>query len=204
MTTSTLNWDPFDEELDRDPYPVWKLLRDEAPLYRNEQYDFWALSRFEDVENAHRDTAVFSSAHGTVLERMEPEADRSGMMIFLDPPDHTMLRRLVSRSFTPRRITGLDVRIREICADLLDPHIGGDGFDFVQDFGAQLPSRVISALVGVPQSDQEPTRLLGRRDVPRRTGCGHGQRHERDGEPRVGGVLDATRRREDARHRATI
>ena len=91
---------------------------------------------------------------------MEVEAGGSRMMIFLDPPDHTMLRRLVSRSFTPRRITGLDVRIREICADLLDPQVGGSGFDFVQDFGAQLPSRVISALVGVPPSDQEPTRLL--------------------------------------------
>ena len=160
MTVTSLHWDPFNEDLDRDPYPMWKRLRDEAPLYRNEEYDFWALSRFADVENAHRDASGFSSAHGTVLERMAPEPEQSGMMIFLDPPEHTMLRRLVSRSFTPRRITGLDVRIREICADLLDPRVGGDGFDFVQDFGAQLPSRVISALVGVPPSDQEPTRQL--------------------------------------------
>ncbi len=160
MSTKSPNWDPFDEDLDRDPYPVWKQLRDQAPVYRNDRFDFWALSRFEDVESAHRDTATFSSAHGTVLERMGPQSGESRMMIFLDPPDHTMLRRLVSRSFTPRRITGLDVRIREICADLLDPHIGGHGFDFVQDFGAQLPSRVISSLVGVPASEQERTRQL--------------------------------------------
>jgi cytochrome P450 len=160
VTVSTLHWDPFDEEVDRNPYPVWKRLRDDAPLYRNDEYGFWALSRFEDVEHAHRDPSTFSSAHGTVLERMEVEAGGSRMMIFLDPPDHTMLRRLVSRSFTPRRITGLDVRIREICADLLDPYLGESGFDFVQDFGAQLPSRVISSLVGVPPADQEPTRQL--------------------------------------------
>jgi len=160
VTTTSLNWDPFDEDLDRDPYPMWKRLRDEAPVYRNEEYDFWALSRYEDVERAHKDPSTFSSAHGTVLERMGPETGQSRMMIFLDPPEHTMLRRLVSRSFTPRRISGLDVRVREICADLLDPHVGGDAFDFVQDFGAQLPSRVISSLVGVPPSDQEPTRQL--------------------------------------------
>jgi cytochrome P450 len=160
VSTISLQWDPFDEILDRDPYPVWKRLRDEAPLYRNEQYDFWALSRFEDVENAHKDAATFSSAHGTVLEHMGSDVGNSHMMIFLDPPEHSMLRRLVSRSFTPRRITGLDVRIREICAELLDPHLSGDGFDFVQDFGAQLPSRVISSLVGVPPSDQEATREL--------------------------------------------
>ena len=98
VTLNPLNWDPFDEDLDRNPYPVWKRLRDDAPLYRNDEYDFWALSRFEDVEAAHRDPSVFSSAHGTVLERMEVEAGGSRMMIFLDPPDHTMLRRLVSRS----------------------------------------------------------------------------------------------------------
>ncbi len=160
MSTLDLAWDPFDAVLDSDPHPTWKRLRNEAPLYRNEEFDFWALSRFDDVERAHKDPKTFSSAHGTVLEMMTPEAGQNGMMIFLDPPDHTVLRRLVSRSFTPRRIAGLDVRIREICAELLDPHVQGPGFDYVQDFGAQLPSRVISALVGVPASDQEPTRKL--------------------------------------------
>jgi cytochrome P450 len=155
-----LHWDPFDAVLDSDPHPIWRRLRDEAPLYRNEEFDFWALSRFDDVERAHKDPKTFSSAHGTVLEMMTPEPGQNAMMIFLDPPDHTVLRRLVSRSFTPRRIAGLDVRIREICAELLDPHVGGAGFDYVQDFGAQLPSRVISTLVGVPASDQEPTRRL--------------------------------------------
>lgn len=129
-------------------------------MYRNEKHDFWALSRFADVEAAHKDPSTYSSAHGTVLERMVADAPTSHQMIFLDPPDHSMLRRLVSRSFTPRRIDGLEIRIRQICADLLDPYVGEAGFDFVQDFAAQLPSRVISSLVGVPAADQEPTRHL--------------------------------------------
>ena len=83
----------------------------------------------------------------------------------------------VPRSFTPRRITGLDIRIREICADLLDPHIGGNGFDFVQDFGARMPSRVISSLVGVPSSRAGANPSARRRNVPHRARGGHGQRH---------------------------
>lgn len=153
-----LYWDPFDTDIDSAPHDVWRRLRDDAPLYRNDKFDFWALSRFDDVESAHRDPATFSSAHGTVLEMMGPDMSSSGQMIFLDPPDHTALRSLVSRAFTPRRIADLDVAIRGICAELLDPHTGAGGFDYVQDFGAQLPSRVISTLVGVPPEDQEAQR----------------------------------------------
>jgi cytochrome P450 len=85
---SDIAWDPFDEVVDEDPYPVWKRLRDEAPLYRNEQYDFWALSRYEDVAAAHRDPATFSSAHGTVLEIMSANVMPGEMIIFMDPPRH--------------------------------------------------------------------------------------------------------------------
>lgn len=151
-------WDPYDRVIDEDPYPVWRRLRDEAPVYRNEQLDFWALSRFDDIDAAHRDPATFSSARGTVLERMTGERDSSGMMIFLDPPDHTQLRRLVSRAFSPRRMLLIEDRIRALCAELLDPFRGGPGFDYVQEFAAQLPSRVISSLLGVPASDQEEQR----------------------------------------------
>lgn len=151
-------WDPFDVEIDVDPHPVWKLLRDEAPLYRNEKYDFWALSRYADVEAAHRDPRVYSSAHGTVLELMKPEPLNTGQMIFLDPPAHTTLRALVSRAFTPRRVAQLEDRIRAICAEMLDAQVGSGGFDYLQDFGALLPSRVISALIGVPDEEREEVR----------------------------------------------
>lgn len=154
-----LYWDPFDIEIDTNPYGIWKRMRDEAPVYRNDAYDFWALSRYDDVEAAHRDPATFSSAHGTVLEIMSSGEMPQNMMIFLDPPAHGRLRTLVSRAFTPRRVDGLEPHIRELCALLLDPHVGGDGFDFVQDFGAQLPSMVISELLGVPEEQREEVRL---------------------------------------------
>jgi cytochrome P450 len=137
---------------------VWRRLRDGQPLYRNDELDFWALSRYADVEAAHRNPAVYISSHGTVLELMGPEPLPTGQMIFLDPPRHTILRALVSRAFTPRRVSQLEDRIRGICADLLDPHIGSTGFDYVQDFGALLPSMVISALIGVPDEDREAVR----------------------------------------------
>src|ERR1700683_4392500 len=107
-----LRWDPFDESLKDDPHPVWRRLRDEAPVYYNQEYDFWALSRFEDIERAHREPRRYSSAHSTVLERMTEELRRDGMMIFLDPPEHTVLRRLKSKAFTPRRVAELEGEIR--------------------------------------------------------------------------------------------
>lgn len=157
-TTDELYWDPFDIELDTDPHPTWKRMRDEAPVYRNDRYDFWAYSRFDDVEAASKDPGTYSSARGTVLELMGGDMRTSNQMIFMDPPDHTRLRGLVSRAFTPRRIAALEPRIREVCAELLDPHVGSGGFDFLQDFGAVLPSRVISDLVGVPRDVQEEKR----------------------------------------------
>ena len=150
-----LYWDPFDVDIDSNPYGIWRRLRDEAPLYRNDRFDFWALSRFADVESASTAPKVFSSAHGTVLEIMSDESMAAAhMMIFMDPPDHTRLRGLVSRAFTPRRMALLEGRIRELCAELLDPFVGSGPFDYVQDFGAILPSMVISALLGVPDADR--------------------------------------------------
>jgi cytochrome P450 len=158
MTTTEPYWDPFDIELDSAPHEAWRLLRDEHPVYRNDRYDFWALSRFADVEAAHRDPATFSSAHGTVLDIMSADFHTDGLIIFMDPPEHTIHRALVSRAFTPRRMTALEDEVRAMCADMLDPQVGADGFDYVQDFGAQLPSRVIAQLVGVPEEDREEQR----------------------------------------------
>jgi cytochrome P450 len=151
---TNLYWDPFDADIDADPHPIWRRLRDEAPVYRNEKFDFWALSRFDDVEPAHRDTKTFISNHGTVLEIMQPEPLPTGQLMFLDPPDHTRLRALVSRAFTPRRIEQLEDRIREICNEFFDRVEGRRGFDYIQDFAAPLPSLVISSLLGVPLEDQ--------------------------------------------------
>jgi len=155
-----LYWDPYDKTIDVDPHPIWRRLRDEQPVYFNDRFGFYALSRYEDVDNANLDHTTYSSAHGTVLEMMSDQPYGGAHMIFMDPPAHTMMRVLVSRAFTPRRISGLEDHIRKICSELLDPRIGTGGFDYVQDFAALLPSMVISELLGVDPADREEVRLL--------------------------------------------
>jgi cytochrome P450 len=159
-STEPLRWDPLDERYKADPHSVWRRLRNEAPVYYNDTHDFYALSRFKDVDAAHRDPKTFSSAHGTVLELMTPEVMESSFMIFMDPPEHTGLRRLISKAFTPRRIAVLEEEIRELCAALLDPHVGSSSFDYVADFGAHVPATVIAALLGVPPGDRHEVREL--------------------------------------------
>jgi cytochrome P450 len=156
--TTTIYWDPLTPELRDDPYPLWKRMRDEAPVYYNDKLDFYAISRFHDIEAAHRDAHTFSSNHGTTLETMSPTPVDTGMIIWLDPPKHTMLRKLVSRAFTPRRIGMLEERVREACAELLDAQVGSGRFDYVQDFSAILPPTVISMLLGVPASERDDLR----------------------------------------------
>ncbi len=155
-----LTWDPLDPSFKTDPHHIWRRLRDEAPLYRNDRYDFWALSRFQDVMTAHMDPRTFSSAHGTVLEQMSEQPTGGGMMIFLDQPEHTALRRLVSRAFTPRRVAALEDSVRRLCGDLLDAQRGREGFDYVADFGAIVPANVIAMLLGVPEADRPRVREL--------------------------------------------
>jgi cytochrome P450 len=163
MTSSgrgNVEWDPLDRKYKEDPHPVWRRLRDEAPVYYNATHDFYALSRFTDVDAAHRDPKTYSSAHGTVLEMMTPEIMGGGLMIFLDPPDHTRLRRLVSKAFTPRRVTLLEDEVRSLCAGLLDAQVEKGTFDYVADFGARVPATVIAALLGIPPGDRDTMREL--------------------------------------------
>src|SRR5919109_480393 len=150
-----LYWDPFTPELRDDPYPLWKRMRDEAPVWHNEKHDFWVLTRYHDIEAANRDTATYSSNHGTVIEMMSGEPIDTGMMIWLDPPKHTTIRSLVSRAFTVKRVTTIEDRVRDVCAQLLDAQLGRSTFDYVQDFGAIVPPTIISSLLGVPEEDQE-------------------------------------------------
>ena len=156
-----LYYDPYDYDIDADPHPVWKRLRDEAPLYRNDRYDFYALSRFADVHEASLDVETFSSAKGTVLELMDhgQEIYPFPMMIFRDPPEHTQLRKLVSRAFSPRRIAALEDQIRQLTTGYLDEFVGAGGFDYVADFGAKLPMMVIGAMLGVPAEDRDAIRV---------------------------------------------
>src|ERR1700688_872566 len=152
-------YDPYDFEIDTDPYPVWKRLRDEAPLYRNERYDFFALSRWDDVDAGLVDWATYRSGKGSVIEIIKANiAFPKGMIIFEDPPEHNVHRGLMSRVFTPNKMNALEPKVREFCARTLDPHIGSGHFDFIADLGAQMPMRTIGYLLGIPESDQEAIR----------------------------------------------
>jgi len=160
ISAGELYFDPYDYAIDADPHPIWRRMRDEAPLYRNDQYAFYALSRFDDVLAASTDAETYSSAWGTVLEMMQDEPSIDGaMMIWLDPPAHTRLRKLVSRAFSPQRIAALEDEIRRIAAGYLDRYVGSRGFDYVADFGAKLPMMVIGAMLGVPEEDRDDIRV---------------------------------------------
>jgi cytochrome P450 len=158
-TVSDVYYDMYSVEINADPYPVYRRLREEAPIYYNDQHDFFAVSRFEDVEKGLLDAQTYISGKGAILEVIKADIDiPPGVIIFEDPPTHTIHRRLLSRAFTPRRVAELEPKIREFCAHSLDPLVGTDGFDFIADFGAQMPMRVISMLLGIPENDQEAVR----------------------------------------------
>jgi cytochrome P450 len=152
-------YDPYDFEIDTDPHPVWRRMRDEAPLYRNDRYEFWALSRYEDVAAGLVDWRTYSSARGTVLDFIRNGVKfPPGNVLFEDPPLHDAHRALLARLFTPRRIAELEPQVRAFCARSLDPLVGGDRIDFIRDLGAQMPMRVIGMLLGIPEDDQEALR----------------------------------------------
>jgi cytochrome P450 len=148
-------FDPYDVEINADPYPAFARLREQSPLYYNEQYDFYALSRFADVNKALVDHETFSSARGAIVELIKANIDiPPGTVIFEDPPVHDIHRKLLARMFTPRKINALEPKIREYCAQALDPLVGTGRFDFVADLGAIMPMQAISALLGIPEDDQ--------------------------------------------------
>ena len=157
--TSEIYFDPYDVELNADPYPMFRRLREEAPLYYNEQHDFFALSRFEDVERGLVDRDTFISGKGGILELIKADIEMPpGVVIFEDPPTHTIHRSVLSRVFTPRKVAALEPRIRELCAECLDPVVGADRFDMIATLGKVMPMRVISMLLGIPDEDQEAVR----------------------------------------------
>jgi cytochrome P450 len=176
-------YDPYDFEIDADPHPVWRRMRDEAPLYRNDKFEFWALSRYEDVAEGLTEWRTYSSARGSVLELIRNRVEiPPGSILFEDPPLHDAHRALLARLFTPRRIAEIEPQVRAFCARSLDPLIGGDRIDFIADLGAQMPMRVIGMLLGVPEEDQEEIRdsidagmSLAAGDGEQRSGFGRGE-----------------------------
>jgi cytochrome P450 len=160
-TTAPVEFDPFGDDYFNDPTEMYRRLRDEAPIYFNEQYGFYALSRFADVVAAHRDWRGFSSANGIELSTLtrDPELVRSlGMIIMMDPPEHERFRALVSRVFTPRAVTALEPMVREVITGYLDELDGRDTFDVVADFSAPFPVEIIARMLGVPAEDRQQIR----------------------------------------------
>lgn len=165
-TTPDVYYDPWDVGLNADPYPMFTRLRAEAPLYYNEVHDFYAVSRFEDVNQALIDHKTFSSARGVVLEILKADIEiPSGMLIFEDPPIHDIHRSLLARAFTPRKINALEGAIREFTSRCLDPLIGADRIDFVKDLGAVMPLRVVGMLFGIPEDHQRRVQEDGDKHV---------------------------------------
>lgn len=154
--TSDIYYDPYDFDIDEDPYPVWKRMRNEQPLYYNEKHDFYALSRFSDVEGGLRDHRRLISGRGTILELLKANIELPpGMVIFEDQPSHTAYRGLLSRVFTPAKMAALEPQIRKFCTDSLDKVADAEEFDLIHDLGGKMPMRVIGMLLGIPESDQD-------------------------------------------------
>ncbi|KWX24753.1 cytochrome P450 [Mycolicibacterium wolinskyi] len=162
LPTVELILDPYDYHFHEDPYPYYKRLRDEAPLYRNEDLKFWALSRHKDVVQGFRNSTALSNKHGVSLDPVSrnDEAHRVMSFLALDDPAHLRLRTLVSKGFTPRRIRELEGRVTEIAVQHLDAALESDSFDYVDDFAGKLPMDVISELMGVPEEDRVRIRAL--------------------------------------------
>src|SRR6202007_397096 len=154
-----LYYDPYDPDIDDNPYPIWKRMRDEAPLYYNEKYNFYALSRYEDVARELPNRQPSRSARGTTADILFNNIDvPPGILLFEDPPLHDLHRRLLSRVFTPGGMLAVESLVRRFGANELDPLIGSGGFDFIADLGAMMPMRTIGYLLGIPEEDQEKIR----------------------------------------------
>jgi len=147
-----LVYNPYDPETVHNPYPTYARLRDEAPVYRNEELGFYALTRFEDVMEAHLDHETFSSAGGVTLDGSTKDMP---LLIVKDPPEHTVHRRIVSPLFTPRRIADMEPFVRQTCADLLDGLAGREEIDLVQEFSIKFPLHVISELLDIPHDKRD-------------------------------------------------
>ncbi|HXK22792.1 MAG TPA: cytochrome P450 [Myxococcota bacterium] len=181
-------YDPYDVEINANPYPAYRRLREQAPLYYNERYDFYAASLYEDVERGLVDRDTFISGRGGIIELIKSNvAIPPGTLIFEDPPVHTARRALLSRVFTPRKMQALEPKIREFCVQALDPLVGRGRFDFIADLGAQMPMRVISMLLGIPERDQE--RVRDQVDKALRTEAGEPMKPAQDGAAMSGAIF---------------
>jgi cytochrome P450 len=158
--------DPYDYDFHEDPYPYYRRLRDEAPLYRNDALNFWAVSRHRDVHEGFRNSTTLSNRDGVSLDPVSrgPHASKTMSFLAMDDPDHLRLRTLVSKGFTPRRIRELEPRVTEIALRhleiMLDKATSDGTVDYIAEFAGKLPMDVISELMGVPDADRDRLRTM--------------------------------------------
>jgi len=150
---SGVSYNPVSEENAADPYPNYEKIRLKDPVHRMRLLDAWLLTRYEDVDTVLRDYKRFSNA-----ERSLNDAGRV-TLLDLDPPDHTRLRSLVSRAFTPRSVTVLESRVRDIAEEMLDAVENTNRFDLIQALAFPLPVIVIAEMIGVPPEDREQIKV---------------------------------------------
>jgi cytochrome P450 len=158
-----MEFDPLSEEFFEHPWEMYRWLRDEAPVYHNEKLGFWAVSRYDDCVEVHRDVATYTSTRGLNLAQLcsaefGQVAGSTGMMIMMDPPMHDRMRKLVNRAFTPRRIAEWEPVVRDVIGGVLDSLADRDGFDAVVDLAGPFPVEVICTIVGVPEGDRQQIR----------------------------------------------
>lgn len=171
MIATEIYYDPFDFEIDDDPYPIWKRMRDEVPLYYNEKYNFYALSRYEDVAPELTNWETYRSGRGTTMDIIMSGIEvPPGVILFEDPPLHDLHRRLLSRVFTPRRMEAIEPLTRDYCERALDPLVGSGRFDFIENLGSTIPMRTVGYLLGIPEDSQAAIRDRGGKAINLRQG----------------------------------
>jgi cytochrome P450 len=158
---SSMEFDPYSDSFFDDPYDTYRWMRDEAPVYYSERWDFHALTRNADVVAAHRDWETFSSAYGVTLDAlsMRHRFDDMNMLILLDPPEHERLRKLVRQVFTKAAIANLEPLVTDVVTSQVQALAGRDQFDLVADFAALFPVEIISSMLGVPAGERQQIRL---------------------------------------------
>jgi cytochrome P450 len=159
-----VDYNPFAPDVQHNPYPVWKQLRDEAPVYHNPDFGFYALSRYDDVLAAFLDPTTFISGKGVTIGGPEKS---DGRLIGSDAPEHTRVRKVLSRVFTPKRVADLEPFIRGVAARYLDGARDRDRFDLVQEFSLRMPLEVIGELLGIPAEFRDTIHDLANTAVTR-------------------------------------
>ena len=160
VSGDSIDFDPFSTDFFNGAYDTYRRLRDEAPVYYNAKWDFWALTRYDDVAPATKDHETFSSAKGATLDMVKAHDDAipvPKVIISMDPPEHEKMRKLVSKVFTPRAISALEDMVREKVYERIDA-LNREAFDVVADFSALFPNEVITTMLGVPKEDRDQIR----------------------------------------------